>query len=101
MSSHTQRLREANSEISPFFTSVTNSHKTYMLSGRDTSSTIIVRMIIVDGVEAAILTSVGRKNEEFKSVFMVCVTKLLRRKKKGGYKKSSDKDTDVRITEFF
>lgn len=41
--SHTQRLTEKNSDGISFLTPVTNSHKTYTLSGRDTPSETMVR----------------------------------------------------------
>lgn len=79
MISVTQRLREKNSEISPFLASVTNSHKTYMLSGRVTSSTIMVKMMNTLNSMIRIIPSEGRIYEEFIALWSVSL-KLLRRK---------------------
>lgn len=94
MISHTHRLIGKNSEVSPFFESVTSSHKTQMLSGKTTTSTIMGSPTF-HNVAPSILT-LGRINEEFITVSMVCVTKLLRRKN-GAYRKRSDKDIYVRV----
>lgn len=79
MISHTQRLREKYSDTTPFLAPVTISHKTYTLSGRDTNITVMLIPMNAYIRETGILSSVGRKNEEFITVSMVCVIKLLRR----------------------